>query len=398
MRTQALIRTFPLTCLIIGGPSLTTLLALEPVQPDNEQAWDLKHYLPKDFSVKPVYFPTYTTSPGNLLGDGVQRDAFDLQMKSSIPGGLMGEAQVGQSVALSQTDRLFQNQKNQLMRFKVAGNAGFIQYGSEYRSVGQGYRPQPGAATYRLDQEATESWVEHKFSSWFSIKGLHSEYTNNVAMDPNRPRTTTSLNGAETTFMIPSGPSLTLSYMTGTAETKRLNMPGQAQESMVDQYSASLDYRHEWWDVSLSSSMVASRNKAASDQQMENAYHALSVSFRPNDHVWISPSVSYGQDRYKWNGERVTYPMTSLSMLWSSLFGLVDFSSYTSYMGMKSTAGSADNIAIYSISSFIYNLGPIKNERYLSFDIIHNSYNDNIYRRYSTDENTIRLVYNVKRF
>lgn len=65
---------------------------------------------------------------------------------------------------------------------------------------------------------------------------------------------------------------------------------------------------------------------------------------------------------------------------------------------MKSTAGSADNIAIYSISSFIYNLGPIKNERYLSFDIIHNSYNDNIYRRYSTDENTIRLVYNVKRF
>jgi hypothetical protein len=184
--------------------------------------------------------------------------------------------------------------------------------------------------------------------------------------------------------------------MSGTAETRRLNKPGQAQQSMVDQYTAALSYWHERWDVSLSSSILSSRDKAAPDQQMDNVYHALSFSVRPNDHAWISPSVSYGQDRYKWNGERVTYPMMSLSMYWNSLFGLVDFTSYTSYMGMKSTAGSMENIAISSINSFIYNLGPIKNERYFSVDIIHNSYKDNIYRQYSIDESMIRLLYNVR--
>src|SRR5262245_1444363 len=115
MRTQVFIVRVLLSFLVIGGPCADQVYAFEGVQPEAGTSWDLKSQLPKDFFAKPNYLPAYANGPGKLLGDGVQRDAFDLQMKSSIPGGLKGEFQMGQSMANSQAERLFQNQNNQLM-------------------------------------------------------------------------------------------------------------------------------------------------------------------------------------------------------------------------------------------------------------------------------------------
>jgi hypothetical protein len=235
--------------------------------------------------------------------------------------------------------------------------------------------------------------MERRLTSWLSMKGMHSELTNNVALDPKRPRTTMNLTGAGTTLSIPSGPSLTVAYMTGTGETRKLDKPGQVQESNISQYSASLYYWHKLWDLSLSSIVVSSQDKTAANVQMQNVYHTVAATLRPTDRIWISPSVSYGDDRYKWNGERVTTPMMSLSMYWQSLFNLVDFNSYTLFMNMKSNAGYMNATTLYSLNSFIYQLEPIRNRRYLSLDIVHNGYRDHIYSQYSIQDTMVRLMY-----
>src|SRR2546425_12438631 len=84
-------------------------------------------------SIKPSYFDQDPRANIKLRDDGIQHDALDFLVKSSLPGNLTGESQVAFSSFDSQTDKLYHEQKNRLLRFRLASDMGR----SEERRVGK---------------------------------------------------------------------------------------------------------------------------------------------------------------------------------------------------------------------------------------------------------------------
>jgi hypothetical protein len=372
--------------------SLGSTGVLQGMRSADLRSWDLQSRFRDALSVKPRYFNRDPHAAVRLLDDGVQRDAMDLSINSKLPAGLTGEGEVAFNSFDSQRERLSGERKKSLLRFKLSGDTGFFGYGSEFRSVGQGFR-RPSGGSLRVDQEGTQSWVERKFG-WVSLQAINSEFWNNVDADPRRPRTITSLNGTTASLSIPSWPSLSLSFMTGTAETGGGPMRW-TQESTVQQYSASLYYWRPTWDISVTSMLMPSRDKILPERQMDSVYHEVSFSYRPTDYITITPYLSYSEERYKWTGTQSMSPMAMLSVSWSSLFNMLDFYSYSLYNRSKSTDGYMDTTSIMSINSFMYQLGEKKGDRYLSFDVLYNRYSDTIYRASSYEEVLGRIMFTI---
>jgi hypothetical protein len=141
--------------------------------------------------MNPTYFDRDPRANIKLLYDGVRHDALDLLVKSALPGNLTGESQVAFRSFNSQMDKLYHEQKNRLLRFRLASDVSSIGYGAEYRSVGQGFRRPPGS-NWRLDQEGTETWASRAVGP-LRFKALFSNFWDNVEEDPRHPRTTKTL-------------------------------------------------------------------------------------------------------------------------------------------------------------------------------------------------------------
>src|SRR5919198_752109 len=73
-------------------------------------------------SVTPSYFDQDPRAPFKLQDDGVQHDALDFLVKSALPGSLTGEGQVAFSAFDSQRDKVYHEQKNRLLRFRLASD------------------------------------------------------------------------------------------------------------------------------------------------------------------------------------------------------------------------------------------------------------------------------------
>jgi hypothetical protein len=56
---------------------------------------------------------------------------------------------------------------------------------------------------WRLDQEAGESWISQTFGL-FKLKGMFSEFHDNLEEDPRRPRNTRMLGGSALSLSLPS--------------------------------------------------------------------------------------------------------------------------------------------------------------------------------------------------
>lgn len=344
-------------------------------------------------SVVTMYSPHDQRARVKLFNDGVQRDAVDFNMKGRLPGNITGEAQMASSGFDSQTDKTFQERRNRLLRVRLAGDFSGMNYGVEYRSIGQGFKRAPGM-NWRLDQEGTETWVERKFG-WVGVKGLLNEYANNVELDPRRPRTTTVLAGSALTFGTSTTPLLTLSYLQGTSEKAGGPLGVQAQQNTVQQYTASLYYWAPKWEVSLSSTYMPSQDRMHPEYQTEGMYYDAAMTIRPTDSLTIIPSVSLQTDRYRWNGTKSETPMAMLSVIWNSVVERVDLYSFGMYMRSFSTDGWMDTKMTYIQNSLRYDIGKEKGQRFLSFDVIYNRYADAVYRIGNTEELLGRLLFTV---
>jgi hypothetical protein len=347
-----------------------------------------------DLSVVTTYSPHDQRARVRLFDDGVQRDAVDFNLKARLPANMTGEAQMASSGFDSQTDKTFQERRNRLLRVRVAGDFSGMNYGVEYRSIGQGFKRAPGM-NWRLDQEGTETWVERKFG-WVGVKGLLNEYSNNVELDPRRPRTTTVLSGTALTFGTSGTPLVTLSYLQGTSE--RAGGPlARAQQSTVQQYTASLYYWAPRWEVSLSSTYMPSQDRVHPEYQTEGVYHDAALTIRPTDKLTISPSVTIQTERYRWNGTKSETPMAMLSLLWTSVVERVDLYAFGMYMRSFSTDGWMDTKMTYVQNSLRYDIGREKGQRFLSFDVIYNRYADAVYRIGNTEEVLGRVLFTLTR-
>src|SRR5437867_12285934 len=101
-----------------------------------------------------------------------------------MPGNLTGEAEVAAGSFNSQAEKLYNLQRNQLLRFRLAGDLGSFNYGTEYRSVGQDFRPQAGS-NLRPDQERSETWASQGFGP-LRVKSLYSNCRDTIYRDRRR--------------------------------------------------------------------------------------------------------------------------------------------------------------------------------------------------------------------
>ena len=109
---------------------------LQGLSSSSPRGWDLERWLGSALSIKPSYFDTDPRANIKLLDDGVKRDALDILVKSSMPGNLTGEAEVAAGSFNSQAEKLYHLQRNQLLRFRLAGDLGSLQLEIlEYRQI-----------------------------------------------------------------------------------------------------------------------------------------------------------------------------------------------------------------------------------------------------------------------
>lgn len=375
-----------------SGPpeSITPLLRL--AQKPSETPWDLQGHLGRSFSIKSVYQPTDPRGAIKLLDDGVQRDAVDLSFKTPLPGGLNGEGQFASTSPNSQTEKWFRQYRNQLSRVRMSGATGSLEYGGEYRSVGQGFRRGPGT-NWRLDQEGAESWVAQKFGP-FKVKGTFSEFHDNVEQDPHRPRNSRMLGGGTLSLALPGGATVGVSYQRGTLQTT--GGPARlVEESTVDSYGASFYVWRPSWEAMVLSEYSLASNVVDSSRQSTMLYHEASATIRPSDHFMIVPSISLVQEDRKWAGTQTVTPMGMVSLIYTDPSHRYSLSSTAFYSRTTTSDGSYDVRTTNLLNSLEIPLSPNTS---ISFDVLFFQYKDAASSLYSYQETLGRVMYRVKAF
>jgi len=369
---------------------------LQGLSSSSPRGWDLERWLGSALSIKPSYFDTDPRANIKLLDDGVKRDALDILVKSSMPGNLTGEAEVAAGSFNSQAEKLYHLQRNQLLRFRLAGDLGFFNYGTEYRSVGQGFRPQPGS-NLRPDQEGSETWASQGFGP-LRVKALYSNFRDNIEGDPRRPRTTKTMAGTVLGITLPGGDVLSLSYQRGSSETIGGPNYQPPQESWVEDLGASLYYYGgPKWDFTISSNYSPSVSKVDPSKKVASNYHALTALYRPTDSITMTPSLSLSEQRYSWSGYRVVTPTAMLSLSYFPPSGIMSLTTYGYYSRSKSSDGWYDVQTVSLISSLSLPLNKAKS-KVLTFDLDSTQYLDRIYGSGSYQELLGRVMYTVKSF
>ncbi len=369
---------------------------LQGLSSSSPGGWDLKQWLGSSLSIKPTYYDQDPRAPIKLQDDGVQHDALDFLLKSSLLGNLTGESEVAFSSFDSQTDKLYHEQKNRLLRFRLASDVGSFGYGAEYRSVGQGFRRPPGS-NWRLDQEGTEMWASQAVGP-LRFKTLFSNFWDNVEEDPRRPRTTKTLGGPALGITLPGGSVLNFSYQRGSSETVGGPNTQSPQESWIEDWGASLYYYGgPKWDFTIMSNYSPSTNKVDPSKKVASDYHNITGSYRPTESITIVPSLSFSEQRYSWSGVRTTTPTAMLSFSYAPPSRNLTLTTYGFYSRSKSSDGFYDVQTVNVINSLVLPFGKAK-EKAISFDIVYNQYLDAVYHHGSYDELLGRILYKVSSF
>jgi len=347
-------------------------------------------------SIKPSYFDQDPRAPMKLQDDGVQHDALDFLVKSALPGNVTGEGQVAFSSFDSQRDKLYHEQKNRLLRFRLGSDVDSFGYGAEYRSVGPSFRQAPGS-TWRLDQEGTEMWASQKFGP-FRLKALFSNFRDNVAEDPRRPRTTKTLGGPALGISLPGGSMLGFSYQRGSSETVGGPTTQAPQESWIADWGAWLYYYGgPKWDFTMLSNYSPSTNKVDPSKKVVSSYHQITGTYRPTGSITIMPSLSVSEDRYSWSGVRTTTPTAMLSFSYAPPSRALTLTTYGFYSRSKSDDGLYEVQSVNLINSLLIPLGKADKQA-VSFELVYNQYRDAVYGYGSSEELIGRVVFKVAAF
>jgi hypothetical protein len=267
-------------------------------------------------------------------------------------------------------------------------------FGSEYCYVGKdltNLKPYEKkidiTAKLMNDQQVLRMWGVKKLGP-VQFKTFFSRTSDNVARDPGRPQMLTDEEGIAMDYKLPALP-LYLSISHSESQSRGTFEPGgsEAEGSDAQNIDGSLYfYGGDNFDLTLSSSYSTSQDRVESDEETEVFWHEISASFRPTGKITITPTVSFGEYRYLWYGERTESPSASLSVSYSGLFDAVDLSLWSSYSQMRETVGYQDDITIDTWAEIGWDgdLSTIPRVRYaLGFG--HEKYIDKIYSDSSYD-------------
>ena len=283
-----------------------------------------------------------------------------------------------------------------LRDIKLTQKLNTFTFGAEYRYVGNDlqdldrYKKMLGEkGKIDNDQEKIDVWGAKKIGP-VGFKAFFSRSWDNVESDPEKYQMLESTGGAEIDFKAPYVPiwfnfSYSKSMSESTIEPKGSKTKGQNGDSI----SGSLYYyMGNAFDITLSSNYFPSQDRIRSNRKTETFWHEISANIRPTWYITITPTISYGEYRYLWYGERTENPSASLSVSLSKLFKTVDIYFWESYSRMRGTDGYQDDMMFNTAlgiswkAKYFTSLPKMK----FSIDLDHYSYIDKIYSESSSND------------
>jgi hypothetical protein len=276
----------------------------------------------------------------------------------------------------------------QLHILNLKQHLGDFSYGAEYRHVGKSAKrfedyKKSIRGHYKLqsDQEGLEVWAAKKFGS-IHCKGFFSRFWDNVDGNPRHYQMLTIQTGVAADYKIPSLPIyLSFSYSRGESASTTEPYNSRAKGSSRETYDGSIYYYGgDKFDVTLSSAYSPSVDRYDSEKETESYWHEFSASFRPTWNITITPTVSYGEDRYLWYGGRIEMPSASLSIGYSQLFDVIDFSLWGSFSRMKGSDGYLDETTLDSWVEINWSMEDLlSSEVKCALEVGYQQHIDNIY-------------------
>jgi hypothetical protein len=301
----------------------------------------------------------------------------------------------------SLSDRILDGRKQQLQIFRLKQKSDSFSYGAEYRYVAKdlknpkSYRKMT-STNYKLenDQEGVEVWAARDIGP-IRFKPFFSRFWNNVDGASNRYQMLATEYGLNVQYKPHYLPIyFSLSYSQGQSESAMEPEHWESKGSRKNTYEGSLYYwGGEAFSLTASSSYSSSQDLYDVGNETESFWHEISATFSPITNLSISPTVSFGEYRYLWSGERTENPAASLSISYTLLFNAIDLSLWGEYSGRRGTAGYQDAIT-YSGSAEISweaKYGSLPKTRFsLEFD--YDAYIDKVYPESSYDDLSFSLT------
>ncbi len=397
------------------------------IQPSEVQLDFAKYYIPPDkdgstttpnsrdlnYSVGNTYGPYSTRNGGFLilnvsqshqqiksnkfLVDVGRLGFLNLQLTSNKLGGtLVGTGEMIYS-PYQNFDQMegFREYQPVLLRFGLKGNWGRFDYGVEYLHARSGANKVIGRKI-KGDQEGSSLWLKQSMGV-FKITALFSDFVDNVADNPGKPRIRNTQGGITFNVALPNMPLLNVYYTHGYSRSVYEPSGSQPQQNWLENFGATLYYSRSNWDISVSSTSGISSDKLLSDSNSITFFYQLSGSYRPITSITISPALSLGDERYMWSGGGVRY-ITPTASIWFGYYPLSDdfnLSFYGSYTINKSNDGYTDTNALNGTLSLVWTLArsPL-GKHSLSFDVSYYHYLDDVYE--SSTYKDISALLNLK--
>jgi hypothetical protein len=199
----------------------------------------------------------------------------------------------------------------------------------EYLYVGDEYDP-PNHSNLKPDQGLLEFWGKWQFGVT-SLRTSVSQAWDNVDLEPNRSRLTTTRGRMQLEIALPELPSLVLSYSRGSAWSSWKPKGAKAQSYWLDTLEATIYYERPTWQTMLTSTYTLSQDQLSDNRDALYLYHELSMIYRLTPRLFISPAMRMSQHRAANSGVWTDSPAVALSLSYRRLFDVVDLTADSSY-------------------------------------------------------------------
>jgi hypothetical protein len=258
---------------------------------------------------------------------------------------------------------------NRLLRLGAKGAWAEYMYGAEYRSVGKDFVNLGGPA-FAGDQEGGELWVQRKLGL-FTVKTSVSDFTNNVAADPNVLDVTKLQGGANLSYARPSWPVLSLFYSKGSQWSSNEPDGFQPQTGTFDSLGTALQYKAAQWDTTLSST-----------------FSFDDITTRPDRRFRLAPARA-----------QTHTPALSLGLNYRPSILPVQVSAFGSYTKTEASDGHTDNDVFNLSAALVWSLGETPaGKNTLSLGTTVNNHLDNVNPEASSENVSVWVRLKVAAF
>ncbi|MGH7367195.1 MAG: hypothetical protein ACREKQ_09170 [Candidatus Rokuibacteriota bacterium] len=297
---------------------------------------------------------------------------------ASRPAGPLG---YGPAVAPGAAFGLDLDEQEEPVSLGLKSSLGDFEGGVEYRSVGK--RLERLVSEPHLDTEGTEVWVAQRLGL-LRLRLSQSDLSDNVDRHPALPRTNRVQTALSAQLTPPGWPILGLTYATG--ESERVWLTGEGHPRLTEYQNfdslagSAYYYGGSRWNVSASSTYVASRDAVRSDQEMTMLYHDLNLTLRPVDSVVVMPAVGSGIDRYESSRTRSRMGWASLYLSYGPLGSWWNLWTLAAYSSTQSSDHTVDGRNLSWSGGLSCGLGRLLGgNATLSFQAGYDRYVDSVY-------------------